>query len=249
MSLAIHSEGRGDFSGVTNKSIVSVTAFNNEFYSYTAGTNPTTFTPTGVFSLVTGATATTCPAGRVLHLTGRKLYPDVNPMTTFVGALTAKKFLVSVYDPISFLNGFIDPSSSTFAKFDQNVPNFFDLGTAGSGVTPPLGGQGSKITASNSSALTVSAFTSNAVTLSGGNATSGEININVGIGGAATNTITVNTTAATANSLIFLSTRTPKNTVTDIYQSNQTAGSFTITVVTSGNIATQSYVFNFLIVN
>jgi len=66
-------------------------------------------------------------------------------MTTFVGALTSKKFLVSVYDPISFLTGFIDPTSSTFAKYDQNLPNFFDLGRAGPGIPWSGGGQGSEI--------------------------------------------------------------------------------------------------------
>ena len=141
MSALVHSEAKGDFSQRTDKSLVSSAAFNNEFYTYTVGTNAN-FQTVGTFSLVSGATAATCPAGRVLHLSGKKLFPDINPMNTFVGVLAAKKFLVGVYDPISFLSGFVDPTSNTFAKFDQNLPNFFDLGTAGSGVVPSLGGDG-----------------------------------------------------------------------------------------------------------
>ena len=131
-----------EWSTYTSKSFITTKAFSAELYSYTltrSGTPP--FAATGSL-LVSGASAANCPAGRVLHLNGKKLFPDVNPMNTFVGVLAAKKFLVGVYDPISFLSGFVDPTSNTFAKFDQNLPNFFDLGTAGSGVVPLLGGDG-----------------------------------------------------------------------------------------------------------
>lgn len=145
MTTLVHTDSR-NYQASTDTSIISTGPFNNEFYSYTTSINAFGVT-TGTFSIVTGATASTCPRGRVLHLTGRKLYPDVNAMTTFVAGspLTSKKFLVSVYDPISFLTGFIDPTSSTFAKYDQNLPNFFDLGRAGSGIPWSGGGQGSEI--------------------------------------------------------------------------------------------------------
>jgi hypothetical protein len=250
MTTLVHTNANGDFQQRTDRTLVSTKAFDTEFYTYTAGTNPATFTPTGVFSIVSGATAATCPIGRVLHLTGRKLYPDVNPMTTFVGPLTAKKFLVSVYDPISFLNGFIDPTSNTFAKFDQNVPNFFNLGRDGSGVEWSGGGQGVDIHLVDSGTLAVSAYTSNVATVAAKNASTGVITIAVGIGGAATNTINVTTTAVTTTSRIFISPISLKNTVTDIFVGTPAAnGTFTVTVVTSGNIATQVYAFNFLIVN
>jgi hypothetical protein len=144
MTTLVHTDSR-NYQALTDKSLISTKAFDTEFYTYTVTTNALGV-KRGVFSFVNGATATTCPGRRVLHLTGRKLYPDVNPMDTFVGtALTSKKFLVSVYDPISFLTGFIDPSSNTFAKYDQNLPNFFDLGTAGSGVQWSGGGQGGEL--------------------------------------------------------------------------------------------------------
>jgi hypothetical protein len=151
MTTLVHTDSR-NFQASTDKSLVSTKAFNEEFYTYTVSKNALGVTR-GAFSFVTGATATNCPGRRVLHLTGRKLYPDVNPMDTFAGTfpsggaapLTAKKFLVAVYDPISFLTGFIDPTSNTFAKYDQNLPNFFDLGTSGSGVQWSGGGQGGEL--------------------------------------------------------------------------------------------------------
>jgi hypothetical protein len=145
MTTLVHTDSR-NYQASTDTSLVSTGPFNNEFYTYTTSINAFGVT-TGTFSIVTGATASTCPRGRVLHLTGRKLYPDVNAMTTFVAGspLTSKKFLVSVYDPISFLTGFIDPTSSTFAKYDQNLPNFFDLGRAGPGIPWSGGGQGGEI--------------------------------------------------------------------------------------------------------
>lgn len=140
--------GNKDMALGVSKSVVSTQAFNNEFYTYTTSMN-SNFQTVGTFSLVGGASVSVCPANRVLHLTGRKLYPGVNPMNTFVGALSSPKFLVSVYDPISFLSGFIDPTSNTFAPFDQNLPNFFNLGNAGSDVIPSLGGQGPLVTQPN----------------------------------------------------------------------------------------------------
>jgi hypothetical protein len=152
-------------------------------------------------------------------------------MTTFVGtALTAKKFLVSVYDPISFLNGFIDPTSNTFAKFDQNVPNFFDLGTAGSGVEWSGGGQGVDIHLVDSGALS----TTTGLTVAGKNASTGSVAITGGAG-----TVTVTTTAATTTSRIFL-TQTAGTATTAVVVT--ASGSFTVTF---GGAST----WNFLIVN
>jgi hypothetical protein len=238
MTTLVHQDSRGDFQQRTDRTLVSTKAFDTEFYTYTAGTNPATFAPTGVFSVVAGATATTCPAGRVLHLTGRKLYPDVNPMTTFVGtALTAKKFLVSVYDPISFLNGFIDPTSATFAKYDQNVPNFFNLGRDGSGVEWSGGGQGVGIHTSDAG---VSTTLGNGGTFAAGNASSGQIVINGG------GYVTVTSTAVTVNSKIFITaigTNTPAISITSTNgNTTPTAGGFRIYVNTATSV-------NFLIVN
>jgi hypothetical protein len=232
MTTLVHSEARGDYLQRTDKTLVSTKAFDGEFYAYTAGTNPATFAPTGVFSVVPGATAATCPAGRVLHLTGRKLFPDVNPMTTFVGtALTAKKFLVSVYDPISFLNGFIDPTSNTFSKYDQNLPNFFNLGRDGSGVEWSGGGQGVGIHTSDAGTSSSLATTA---TFAAGNASVGQVVLS-----SAGGYIIVTTTAATATSKIFLTSLTTGITM---FVSNQAAGTFRVNLSAAGTA-------NFLVVN
>jgi hypothetical protein len=235
MTTLVHTESRGDYQLRTDKTLVSTAAFNNDFYTYTQSKNPATGVTTGVFTLVSGATATTCPTGRVLHLTGRKLYPDVHPMTTFVGGLSAKKFLVSVYDPISFLNGFIDPASDKFANFDQNLPNFFDLGRNGSGVEWPGGGQGAV-----TSGGYVDAGSSTSVAAPGpgtfniGAATMGRV-VMTGGGG----TFVVNGSAIVATSKIFLTSITANATM---YITAQSTGTFTINLGNAGQC-------NFLILN
>jgi hypothetical protein len=231
MSALVHSEAKGDFSQRTDKSLVSSAAFHNEFYTYTVGTNAN-FQTVGTFSLVSGATASTCPAGRVLHLSGKKLFPDINPMNTFVGVLAAKKFLVGVYDPISFLSGFVDPTSNTFAKFDQNLPNFFNLGTAGSGVVPSLGGDGVDVNVGG--ALNVTSRIAGQVTLVAGVAT-------------------VTVTGVTTSSLAFVSivTFTPAAGGTVCHTAVCTANTVTIrALVVAGTANTaDTSVVNYLVIN
>jgi len=125
-------------------------------------------------------------------------------MNTFAGGaapLTAKKFLVSVYDPITFLTGYIDPMSNTFAKYDQNLPNFFDLGTSGAGVQWPGGGAGAELNLADAGA---SGTIANGGTFDAGYATVGQVTSNTG----STGSITVTSTAVTANSKIFLTSLT-----------------------------------------
>lgn len=234
MTTLVHTDSR-NYQASTDKSLVSTKAFNEEFYTYRTSTSALGVT-TGIFTFVSGATATTCPRGRVLHLTGRKLYPDVNPMNTFAGGaapLTAKKFLVSVYDPITFLTGYIDPMSNTFAKYDQNLPNFFDLGTSGAGVQWPGGGAGAELNLADAGA---SGSIGSGGTFAAGYATVGQVTYSGGGGG----TITITTTAVTANSKIFLSSLTA-GAVANIY--SQAAGSFII------NFQSGGATWNFLIIN
>jgi hypothetical protein len=236
MTTLVHTESRGDYQLRTDKTIVSTAAFNNEFYTYTQSKNPATGVTSGVFTLVPGATAATCPTGRVLHLTGRKLYPDVHPMTTFVGALSAKKFLVSVYDPISFLTGFVDPSSATFNKFDQNLPNFFDLGRGGSGVTWPGGGKGPE---STGGIVLIDGGTSANISIGGtisiGAATIGKISATGGGGG----NVTVTGSAIKTTSYILL-TMTDNSAAASV--TSQTTGQFVLNLGNGGRV-------NYLIIN
>ena len=235
MTTLVHTESRGDFQLRTDKTLVSTAAFNNEFYTYTQSKNPATGITSGVFRLVSGATATTCPTGRVLHMTGRKLYPDVHPMTTFVGVLSAKKFLVCVYDPISFLTGFVDPSSATFNKFDQNLPNFFDLGRSGSGVQWPGGGKGSEGSGYvDSGTLTVT--TDGAIT-EAGSATVGLLTQTYGAG----TTVTINTTACKTTSRVFLTQVNSQSALTSTVEAVLN-GNFRVRLQNAGS-------WQFLIIN
>jgi hypothetical protein len=235
MSSLVHTEAKGDFAQSNDRTVVSTKAFDTEFYSYRTALNAT-FQTVGTFSIVAGATAATCPLGRVLHLTGKKLYPDVNPMNTFVSGspLTAKKFLVSVYDPISFLTGFIDPTSNTFAGFDQGLPNFFNTGRDGSGVEWSGGGRGVDIYAVDSGNLSESTL-GDGVTVPAKNASCGQIT-------PVTTAVTISTTACTATSRILL-TQVGGTATTMVAAAG--AGSFTITL--TANVGT--VVVNWLIIN
>ena len=250
MTSLIHTNAKGDFAQRTDRTLVSTTAFNNEFYTYTTSLN-SSFQTVGTFTLVSGATAATCPSGRVLHLSGKKLFPDINPMNTFVAGspLSAKKFLVSVYDPISFLSGFVDPTSNTFAKFDQNLPNFFDLGTAGSGVEWSGGGQGVDLHVVDSTtyAPTSTAINAGNLTVDVKNASMGGVTIPSGMT-VATKTITISTTAATATSRVFLTLTTlPTANLTGVSVTT-TAGTIVISAVASGTTAA-AVTYNWLVIN
>lgn len=229
-----------------SKSLVSTKAFDGEFYTYDTSLN-SKFQTIGSFSLVSGASASVCPGGRVLHLTGRKLYPGVNPMTKFVGALSSPKFLVSVYDPISFLSGFIDPTSNTFAKFDQNLPNFFNLGTSGAGVEWSGGGEGTELHVTDSGVLSTVIGANSA--LAAKNASVGAFTI-VAASTPGTRTVTVSTSACSANSRVFLTQASAGTAnLTSVVLTSTVAGSFVVTyVVSTGNTAAD-VTFNWLIIN
>jgi len=102
---------------------ISTQAFHGEFYVYTAN-GPSG--NKGYITLVPGATAEKCPAGRALHATGKKLTPGIHPMSFLLGKpLSNPRTLISVYDSISLLRGFIDPSSPTFTRpgMPQQIPS------------------------------------------------------------------------------------------------------------------------------
>jgi hypothetical protein len=285
MSGFNYTDGSREYSQQYPKSFVSARAFGFDFFTYTTSMN-SSFVRVGTLGLVTTNPAL-CPAGRVLHATGAKLYPNVNPMNTFPSAntytgvtptfyasiasgtrnlnvntlltgtifigmvvngaapgtyvvaqtsgspgstgdytvnitqllnnsyltgsvqngtlLTGPKFLLGVYDPISQLRGFIDPTLSTFAKYDQLLPNFFNLGpTANTAVygaaqaATPLGGLAGKLTVSDAG---LSASTTNGGTIQAGAAASGTAQIN---GGGSAAVVNISTSACTATSRIFL---------------------------------------------
>jgi hypothetical protein len=209
-------------------SFISTQPFNNEFYTYTVSMN-LQFRDVGTFTAVKGANATTCPAGRILHATGKKLIPGMDPGVDLL--------VLSVYDPASFLTGFINPSSATFAKYDQNLPSSFDTGYVP--AAEALGGQGASLRLPSCGVVTIADET---VSADIGDSLTGTIRLQglVGSGG----DVTVIGTAIRKTSKIFL---TPSHSfdsyaVTYIGPAAPVNGSFKIYFADGGNI-------DFLIVN
>lgn len=142
--MSIYTNGNNEYAQSYSKSYVSLKPFNGELYTYSLSMNAQ-FKPTGTLVVSTAGSAALCPANRVLHVTGKRLVPGINPMSVFpagsplASTVSPGKLLLSVYDPVTFVTGFIDPTSTTFAKYDQNLPNSFNLGIQGA-AEPPLGG-------------------------------------------------------------------------------------------------------------
>ncbi len=115
MSLAQHPTA--NVAVIPRRAYITTAAWNTDFYTYTVTVNPTTFVRTGTLAAnVTGATASSCPANRILRETGRRLYPDANP-----GIST---LLVGVYDAVSGLTGLIDPNAPKFAVYNSDKANY-----------------------------------------------------------------------------------------------------------------------------
>jgi microcystin-dependent protein len=105
-------QGMRGLSGKARKSYIAHEAFHTDLYAYK--TEVVNFQTIGTLSAVVGATSSTCPRGRFLYETGRKLYPNANPGIT--------SYMVSVFDPISMLTGFIDPNSKVFSPMNTDRP-------------------------------------------------------------------------------------------------------------------------------
>jgi len=102
---------------IPKRQYIATEAFGNDFYTYTTSTDANGLT-TGSLTQVVGANATTCPAGRVLRDNGKRLYPSAHPGVTYG--------MVGVFDPQTFLNGFINPNSPIFAMFSTDKVYFTD---------------------------------------------------------------------------------------------------------------------------
>jgi hypothetical protein len=101
---------------ISFKSYVAAAPFNNDFFTYTVTMDPRTFKNTGALAAVSGATAATCPAGRILRENGRKLFPGAHD--------GVRTLMVGVFDNQSMLSGFIDPNSPEFAVYNTDRPNY-----------------------------------------------------------------------------------------------------------------------------
>lgn len=122
---------------------VSAAPFPKDIFSYTVVTEPYS---RGVLVPVPGASARSCPAGRVLRESGKKLYPGVNQ--------GVKTYMVGVIDTQSGISGFIDPNSPLFALYSTDLPAVMkdgrDPGPQGKkDVGPPLYTNGNMYVAQN----------------------------------------------------------------------------------------------------
>jgi hypothetical protein len=174
------------FAGQPTKTYVTTQAFNNELLTYTTSIN-SNFVTVGTLTANPAGSAALCPANEILHTNGKFLRPDVNPGVV--------KPLIGVYSPRTFLNGYIDPTDPTFAKYDVNFPAFYDVGISSPIAT--LGGQGANVRGLLDSAALTQATANGAV--SAGDAVTGAVSIIAG-----SSTITVNSSQVTAASRVLL---------------------------------------------
>ena len=96
---------------------ISTEAFNNDFFTYTVTTDANGL-QTGAFTQVADATTVNCPAGRVLRDNGKRLHPGAHPNVTYA--------MIGVFDPQTFLSGYINPNSPIFAMFNSDKAYFAD---------------------------------------------------------------------------------------------------------------------------
>ena len=135
-------------------SYITTAAFNGSIYQYTTALNTTNFNTEGQLALITtlpsgaAVSSTNCPAGRILRVLGKKLYPGANPglvlgdkyQGTTVSNNNLNHVWVSVFDSVTGLRGFIDPNASLFAIYnvDRNRA-FVDVAETAGGTPTRLG--------------------------------------------------------------------------------------------------------------
>jgi len=120
----VPSASHAAFSSVARRSYLATETYNGDFFSYAVTFSNNVYT--GALSAVTNATAGNCPQGRILHETGKKLYPGANPGIA--------QYLVSVFDPVSMLTGFINPNNPTFSLMNTDRPAYIADSPSGTGT-------------------------------------------------------------------------------------------------------------------
>ncbi len=243
---------------VPKRAYITTAAYSTDIYNYTRSYNSITEVWSG--TLTSFSTAGTNmgsfnTAGVILRETGRKLYPDANP-----GIST---YMVAVYHP-EFGSGYIDPNSPKFAVYNSDKPTYI-----GDGIDPngSLVDQGQPVytrgtvtavgnittTAGNLAATTGSVSAGTSVNVgtklnlpTGAAGIVGNASMASGTSSGGFRRLTVNTTAVTANSYIFITNTSINNAGTVYSVENINAGvSFEIV---SNSTADASNI-NWLIIN
>ncbi len=215
-----------------NKAYQSTRAFATgagALYTYSTSLNGN-YQTVGSLVLNTGNSAANCPVNRVLHANGKVLIPGVNPgggvgvsPVTGTGSTTPNPLpfpMIGVYDPVSGLNGYINPQDPTWAVYDATLSAFYDDGRSAPSST--LGGQGAE---PRVAAAFVGSQTGTTPTFATGTAHAGALTLTDG----SVTAITVTNTEVTASSIILVTLRSATSTVV-LRVSAVTAGtSFVIT--------------------
>jgi len=197
----------------TKRSYIATAAFSTGFYSYDkTGTalNPV-YTLNAGAAGTSGATVGNCTVGRILRENGRKLYPGgAYPGVT---TLMVGVFFTDQSGPANtFVSGYINPNSSLFAVFSTDKPVEVVDGTDAAnslvnrGPSVYTSGTVTAVGSVTAAALNLTNYTDTANPSLAGAAT-------VGLATLASGTVTINTTAVTATSRIFLTRRTLAGTV------------------------------------
>jgi len=160
----------------------------------------------GTLSVLSTATPTNCPAGRILHETGKKLFPGANP--------NVSDYLVSVYDPVSMLTGFINPNQPFFSLMNTDRANFLLDGPNGTGTGLSASARANAlytrgdVLAGGRMDLSGNALIYGNMSTLGSLSVGGTVNFKnnlvVGNAGLTAGSVTVSTAAVTANSKIYL---------------------------------------------
>lgn len=184
-------------------------------YTYSTSLN-SSFQTVGSLVINTSSSAGNCPVNRVVHANGKVLVPGANPgggagvsPATGTGSTTPNPLpfpMIGVYDPVSGLNGFINPQDPTWAVYNAAMPAIYDQGLAAPATT--LGGQGAEPRFAGVATAT-SAGTGGAATASVGSAHTGLITVATAT---APTTITVSSTEVTASSVILLTLQSATST-------------------------------------
>jgi hypothetical protein len=225
------SQGKS-FTNQPNKAFLTTAAFNTKLFLYPTSLN-SNFVTVGTLTPNPAATAANCPVNRVLQANGRVLVPGANP--------GINSPLIGVYDPISSLNGFIDPTDPAFTVYNTNMPTAFNLGISSPIAT--LGGQGAN------SRVGLDSGRLQPTTINGGvdagNASEGEILLYTT--GGNVSTVTISSSQVIPGSRIFL-TQTAANGT--LYQYSTLQGGVapvpTVSTIATGffNITFPSPVFS-----
>ena len=96
---------------------IALASFESDLFAYTTSTEYENggFVTSGSLDVLAAATSSNCPAGRIVRENGKKLYPGVNP-----GVST---LMIGVYDPITFLSGYISANSEVFSPVSTSDNN------------------------------------------------------------------------------------------------------------------------------